>query len=79
MGSMARLDAFSCDAICALRATGAKRECISRAFRKKDGKHSHLRAADAVLAKCRANPEWGGTARELGGIHERLPSSSASS
>ena len=58
MGPMARLDAFSRDAICALRATGAKREYIARAFRKKDGKHSHLRAADAVLAKHRVNPEW---------------------
>ena len=57
---MARLDAFSCDAICALRATGANREDIARAFRKKDGKHPHLRAADAVLTKHRANPEWMG-------------------
>ena len=67
MASMARLDAFAHGAICALRARGVKREDIARAVRKKDGKHPHLRAVDAVLAKHRADPEWRGDDSRAGG------------
>ena len=37
MASTARLDAFARGAICALRATGAKRLDIAKIVRKKDG------------------------------------------
>ena len=67
MVSTARLDPFTRGHICGMRAAGVARAEIARRVRKKDGKHPHIRAVDAVLARHRAEPLWKGEDSTAGG------------
>ena len=65
--SSARMDAWARSAISTLAGEGCSRSYICKKVAKKDGTHPHIRAADAVLAKVRANPTWRGEDSQAGG------------